>query len=315
MCSFVANGAVTANPRDSLPLDVWTGVVDDVAPWRPYMWFTGGEPTLYPDIIPLIRHIKSRRLLCGMTTNGTTLERWAESIAMSSMDLLVVSIDGRGEVHNQVRGNPKAFERACGGVEALQDAKRRLGTHKPAVIVNCALTPANVERATDMIEVARSLGALALHYQHLWMMTSAMISAHNDRWGREQHVSAAEWGGDDASGMNPAVVVDAVRRIKAARSPIPVLFQPDLTPNETHVYYNEPATFVRRRPAACAWINTDILPTGDVSPCFGVVCGNIARHRFSDVWNGARFVEHRLRLGVEGDLPICARCCAYWRRD
>src|SRR5205085_7559702 len=30
MCSFVANGAVFTNPKDSLPLEVWQGVVDDV---------------------------------------------------------------------------------------------------------------------------------------------------------------------------------------------------------------------------------------------------------------------------------------------
>ena len=30
MCSFVANGAVFTNPKDSLPLDTWTAVVDDV---------------------------------------------------------------------------------------------------------------------------------------------------------------------------------------------------------------------------------------------------------------------------------------------
>jgi len=315
MCSFVANGAVTANPRDSLPLDIWTSMVDNVAPWRPYIWFTGGEPTLYPDIVALIRHIKGRGLLCGMTTNGTTLERHAEPIAMSSMDLLVVSIDGRGEVHNRVRGNPRAYERTSLGVEALQAAKRRLKTHKPAVIVNCALTPANFERAGEMIEVARGLGALALHYQHLWMMTHAMIAAHNDRWGSEQYVSPAEWGGDDASGMDPTAVVETVERIKATRSSLPVLFQPDLSPEETRTYYNEPATFVRRKPAVCAWINTDVLPNGDVSPCFGVACGNITTHRFTDIWNGSRFVGHRLRLGKDGDLPICARCCAYWRRD
>lgn len=72
---------------------------------------------------------------------------------------------------------------------------------------------------------------------------------------------------------------------------------------------------MHRKPAACAWLNTDILPNGDVSPCFDVVCGNILQGRFTDIWNNWSFREHRNRLSVEGDFPICARCCAYWRRD
>src|SRR5438874_2739115 len=73
MCSFVTNGLVFTNPKDSLPLSTWQTVVDDVKRWQPYIWFTGGEPTLYPSFVPLVHYIKQNRMLCGVTTNGTTL--------------------------------------------------------------------------------------------------------------------------------------------------------------------------------------------------------------------------------------------------
>src|ERR1051326_5628836 len=107
MCSFVQNGAVFTNPKDSLPLETWQKVVDDVAPWKPYIWFTGGEPTLYPHFVPLVHYIKQRGMLAGVTTNGTTLKRRAEEILEHPMDLMVVSIDGKGGIHNMVRGHEK----------------------------------------------------------------------------------------------------------------------------------------------------------------------------------------------------------------
>jgi len=315
MCSYAASGAVRANPRDSLPLETYKRLVDDVVGWKPYIWFTGGEPTLYPDILPLLSYIRERGLVCGMTSNGTTLTKVADGIVANPMDLLVVSLDGRGEVHDKVRGNPRAFQRAYAGVEALQAAKKAAKAPHPAVVISTALTPESFRQAHEMVDVAQELGAVALNVQHLWMMTASMIADHNARWGDEQYVDPEEWASDENHGMDPREVVEAVEAIRRKPSRIPIIFQPDMRPEEIVTYYQSPATFVRRRPAVCAWVNTDILPTGDVSPCFGVVCGNISTERFTDIWNGEEFKRHRQRLSVEGDLPICARCCAYWRRD
>lgn len=315
MCTFVANGAVRSNPRDSLPLEVWTGLIDDVASWKPYIWFTGGEPTVYPQIVPLIDHIKRRGLFCGMTSNGTTLARHAEDLVRAGLDLLVVSIDGRGETHNRVRGNPRAFDRACAGVQAVKRAGRLLRRRNPAVVINCSLTPDNYTKTADMMEVAAELGAAGLNYQHLWMMTRGMVAEHNAHWGDEHYVDPQVWAGDDQSGMDPERVWEVVSAIKRSSSKVPVLFHPDLSQEEIAVYYSRPEQFVRRGHAVCAWANTDVLPNGDVSPCFDMVCGNITDASFTEIWNNETFRRHRQRLGVNGDFPICARCCAYWRRD
>ena len=315
MCSFVANGAVFTNPKDSLPLEVWKSVVDDVRPWRPYIWFTGGEPTLYPHFVPLVRYIKEQGLMAGVTTNGTTLRQKAAEIMEAPMDLMVVSIDGKGSIHNGVRGHERAYDRTIEGVLEIQQLKKRLGSRKPAIIVNCAMTPDNYECITDMVEVAEMLGADALNFQHLWQLTSGMVERHNQKWGAYHCVSYDDCGGMEPKPMDAENVIRVVHEVKRMDARIPVLFHPEITDDEIRTYYNEPEVFVRRRPAACAWLNTDILPNGDVSPCFDMVCGNITEERFSDIWNGFAFREHRKRLSVEGDFPICARCCAYWRRD
>ncbi len=315
MCSFVANGAVFTNPKDSLPLEAWKQVVDDVRPWKPYMWFTGGEPTLYPHFTPLVHYIKQNGMLAGVTTNGTTLKRKAEEILEAPMDMMVVSIDGKGGIHNNVRGHERAYERTVEGVLHLQELKRQKGLRKPAIIINCAMTPDNYEYITDMIGVAEEVGAEALNFQHLWQLTLSMVNAHNEKWGDWHRVSYEDMGGMEPKPMNVERVISLIHEVKKMPAKMPVLFHPDIPDDEIRLYYNEPDTFVHRKPAACAWLNTDILPNGDVSPCFDVVCGNILQERFTDIWNNFAFQEHRRRLHQEGDFPICARCCAYWRRD
>ncbi len=326
MCSFVANGAVFTNPKDSLPLEVWTEVVDDVKRWKPYIWFTGGEPTLYPSFVPLVHYIKRSGMMAGVTTNGTTLLKKAEELLEAPMDMMVVSIDGKGDVHNRVREPNReikviqetgktAYERTIAGVQLLQELKKKKGLKKPAIIVNCAMTPDNYEYITDMVGVAEMLGAEALNFQHLWQLTGSMVKRHNEKWGEKHQVSYDDCGGMEPAPMNVERVLEVVHEVKKQPSTIPVLFHPDIPDDEIRTYYNEPDTFVHRKPAACAWLNTDVLPNGDVSPCFDVICGNITKDRFTDIWNNWAFREHRQRLGKEGDFPICARCCAYWRRD
>ncbi len=315
MCSFAASGAVEAHPRDSLPVDVWARLIDEVAPYRPYVWFTGGEPTLYPGFIALVRIARERGLLCGVTTNGTTLERLAPEIAAAPMHVLVVSVDGGPEVHNRVRGIASAYKRVEAGLTALRDACSHARTSGPALVLNCSLSPDNYREAAGVVELAERFKAECINVQHLWMITPEMVSAHNQRWGDQHLLEPAEVVTGSTPDMDPEQVVRGIATIRAAATKVLVFVHPDLTEDETRIYYTKPHEFVHRTRAACAWMNTDVLPNGDISPCFGVVCGNITRDRFMDVWNGDEFRAHRERLSVEGDLPICARCCAYWRRD
>src|SRR5215469_8817247 len=43
--------------KNILPLETWIKFIDEIAPRRPVTYVWGGEPFLYPDIFPLVRHI------------------------------------------------------------------------------------------------------------------------------------------------------------------------------------------------------------------------------------------------------------------
>ena len=311
-CRFVANGDVFGK-RDWLEIDDWRRVIDEVAPYRPYICLTGGEPTLYPHLPELIAHIKQRGLICALTTNGTMLAQRAEALLAAPPDTIILSLDGPRDLHDQVRGANGAYDRALRGVREL--ARLRKGEGPPYLILNAAITGHTYETARRMVEEARTFGAFALNFQHFWFLTRPMVEAHNARWGDCFPLEYERVGGTATFGVDTDRLFETIQALRREDFGLPILFYPELTREEMRIYYGEPERFTHRQTPACAWISTDILPNGDVSPCFELVCGNVLRQPFQEIWESESFRAHRRRLSTEGPYPVCARCCAYFRHD
>lgn len=309
-CRFVASGEVFGK-RDWMEVEDWKRVVDDAAPYRPYICLTGGEPTLYPGLPELIAHIKRHRLLCVLTTNGTLLEKRGPELIEAPPDAIVLSIDGPREVHDRVRCVDGAFERAVRGARRIAELRRGSA---PYLVLNTAITGHTLESAAEVVRIARELGAFALNFQHFWFMTPGMVERHNRQWGDCFPLDYDRIGGTATEGVDVERLWSTIRELKRMDCGFPITFYPELSRPELERYYSEPEAFTRSHVPSCAWISTDILPNGDVSPCFELVGGNVLREPLSEIWNNPVMQEHRRRLS-QGPYPVCARCCAYFRRD
>src|SRR5215217_799167 len=92
---------------------------------------SGGEPTTRNDLPEMAemfhRHLPRMRKI-GINTTGLTPKRAIPMLTRivkfcAERDLLIsirVSLDGIGEVHNQVRDVKKGFDKACQTIEAMQ---------------------------------------------------------------------------------------------------------------------------------------------------------------------------------------------------
>jgi Fe-coproporphyrin III synthase len=345
-CRFVANGDVFGK-RDWLEIEGWKRIIDEIAPHRPYICLTGGEPTMYPHLAELVAHIKGHGLICVLTTNGTMLEQRAGALLQAPPDLIILSIDGPREVHDRVRKASGTYDRALKGIQAvvsrqssvvsgggqsavgsrqsaeasraqnagiLSSQPSALSPH-PFLVVNTAITGHTYETALEMVRVAREFGAAALNFQHFWFLTRRMVEVHNARWGDCFPLDYGRIGGTETEGVDADRLFETVQRLKQEDFGLPILFYPELDREEMRTYYAEPETFTHRMTPGCAWLSTDILPNGDVSPCFDLVCGNVLEQSFLEIWNNEPFRDHRRRLARAGPYSICARCCAYFRRD
>lgn len=122
--------------------------------------FIGGEPLLRRDIGALVKESSllgfENRII---VTNGLLLKDKAEELLRSGVTHITVSIDGIGDVDDQIRGVPNSFARAIEGIKTVQKLKKSMGLDVPVTVITTILLNKNVEEIPKLIELSRSLGA------------------------------------------------------------------------------------------------------------------------------------------------------------
>lgn len=318
MCAYSRSGQVTAPIADSMPPDRWMAVIDDVARFRPYISLTGGEPLLYPHLGELLHHIKRRGLMCTLTTNGTLLSKLAEPLMEHPPDMLMVSIDGPADVHDDIRGMAGTFDRAVEGLRAVHEIRDRKRNRRPWTVVTCAVTPDSYRSVEEMPVIARLLRADVLNFQHEWLLTREMVVAHNRRYGPVHAMDYEEMGGMEMPTVDAEEVgraMDRIGELGRVSGGVYISQYPQLDSREVRRWYENPHHWIRRRVPACAWDGVNILPNGDVEACAGMITGNVTGEPLTRIWNNEAFRAHRRRLIESRGFPICLRCCRYFRVD
>jgi len=111
--------------RDEFPADLTmdecvNSIVDSGAP---VITITGGEPLMYPEIVPLIEKtllLKKHIYLCS---NGLLMDSFLDKIKPSPFFTINIHLDGMEETHDRIVCRPGTFRTA---LEAIKKA-RRLG--------------------------------------------------------------------------------------------------------------------------------------------------------------------------------------------
>jgi MoaA/NifB/PqqE/SkfB family radical SAM enzyme len=129
--------------------------------------FDGGEPTLNPELIPLIRyarHIGFERI--HVTTNGRLCfyDEYAQKLVRSGLNTLLFSVHGPdAQIHAQQVGVAEAFEQTVGGIRnclAAAPAGVELG-------MNITVTKGNVAKLDAVAQLCFDLGLRWFNIQFL----------------------------------------------------------------------------------------------------------------------------------------------------
>lgn len=140
----------------SIPADQWKTILKSIADLGvPHVVFTGGEPTLMPELVDLIRYSESLGLITGMNTNGRRLSRadYMDKIADSGIDHIQITLESHLEaVHDEMVRSPGAWRET---VEGIRNAVKS----KAFVMTNTTLlrTNATEESVTELIDFLHSL--------------------------------------------------------------------------------------------------------------------------------------------------------------
>jgi len=147
----------------SSPTDLPTGraieIIKQIADFsNPILVLSGGEPLYRHDIFDLAQYATDHGLRVALATNGTLVTKQVARRAVESgIKRVSISLDGADALtHDTFRGIPGAFDAAIYGMKNLQE----LGM---SVQVNMTIAKHNAKQLPDVLNLARSLGADALH--------------------------------------------------------------------------------------------------------------------------------------------------------
>jgi len=153
-----ASATELSSPND-LSTTAAKAIIDEIAEVStPILVLSGGEPLFRSDIFELARYGTNKGLRVALATNGTLVTRQvARKIVDSGVKRVAISLDGAdAPTHDTFRGIPGAFDAAITGFRNLKD----LGM---SVQINTTIARHNAHQLPQVLELARSIGADALH--------------------------------------------------------------------------------------------------------------------------------------------------------
>jgi len=280
----------------SLTTVEWLRVLDVLAELGvPHLIFTGGEPTLYPDLLTLIRHAENAGQITGINTNGRRLSdlAYTQALAQAGLDHVQITLAAHDpELHNAVVG-AAAFAQTVRGIENALAA----GLH---TITNTTLTRRTVGQALTLVDFLHGLG----------LRTFAMNG-----------MIYAGGGVADPEAIPTAELEPVLCAVRDRAVDLGMRFL-WYTPTE---YCQLSPVALGLGPKRCnaGEYSMCIEPNGDVLPCqsYYVTAGNILHDPWGAIWDGALFHSFRDReedpvgCGLPEmcwdcpDLALCAGGC------
>jgi AdoMet-dependent heme synthase len=153
-----ASATELSSPSDLSTRAALTIIDQIVETANPILVLSGGEPLYRSDIFQLARYATDKGLRVALATNGTLVTKdVARMIVDSGVKRVSISLDGADALtHDTFRGIPGAFDAAVYGLRNLKS----LGM---SVQINMTIARHNARQLPQVLQLAKALGADALH--------------------------------------------------------------------------------------------------------------------------------------------------------
>ncbi|MCL4811289.1 MAG: radical SAM protein [Vicinamibacteraceae bacterium] len=273
------------------------GLIDQIADIaRPVLILSGGEPLYRKDVFDIGRYGVSKGFRMALATNGTLVDDdVAGRIRDAGFSRVSISLDGaRPETHDGFRGIPGSHAAAIAGLQ-------RLRARGVSMQINSTIARHNVHELPDMLDLALSLGADALHLFMLVPVGCGVELAEREMLPTDEYERVLHWFYDQSKQVEidlKATCAPHYFRIRAQRI-VEERKQGDRsTPFIAHgtrlKAAPDPAggrplsTMTRGCLAGTAVCFVSNM--GEIYPCgyLPVSAGNVRQQTFGEIWRGAR---------------------------
>ncbi|MBI4422722.1 MAG: radical SAM protein [Elusimicrobia bacterium] len=307
--------------RREMTTDELKRFIDDIAGFKPFVYFTGGEPLMSPDILEIVRHASSRHLVTSMSTNGTFLKEKTDGLIEAGLDYLYTSLDAPVALaKDAIRVTAKGGDSTQEAAEAIKHLIRRrdeLGVGLPIVQTQTIVVRENQHLLLDMArfvqdELGSDLWGLQLCVFTTPELNAATTRSYQASFGQDQ----VGWAGfiRDFPGMDFERLEEQLRAILNGRWRFKLrAYKPlGMKGFSLRDYYTRPERFATDEPLTCMnpYVFAQLQPNGDVAFCGSqpdYTIGNVKDARFMDLWRGERAARWR-RFLQKQLFASCARC-------
>ncbi len=264
--------------------------------------FSGGEPTLRPDLADLVDHARRLKLRASLTTNGTLLTReLAQRLVGAGLNGLCASLDSPvRSVHDRLRGAPGAFREAVAGLRELRRAAERRGAAL-AVRINTVVTRENYDTLEGLPALAHALGARSILLMPVVDPSGALLLNKRRLLDYNRRIA-------------PALAAQALALglIRHPREAYPFgTTRLDLAASRQGHYARG---LYEQQPCYAPWTHALIAADARVAPCCSapqITLGDLGRQSLAEVWEGAPYRRLREAMRQGERAAECAGCAVF----
>ncbi|HOO53189.1 MAG TPA: radical SAM protein [Methanothrix sp.] len=292
-CEYCRASASASPDEAELSTEVALDFIDQVAPLKPMIILSGGEPLLRPDIFDLAKYAADRGVRVSLASNGTLITpEIVERIKRAGIMRVSISLDGPSpETHEATRG-PGSFDLAMRGIGNLRG--------KVDFQINMTITKENLDEVCGTMDLAERLGAVAFH---LFFLVPTGRGSEDELVTPEEQDEVLRWVAGECRNRQIEVKVTCAPQYGRVVREV-------LTEAERKGMMG----------SACLAGTSFVFVsrTGDVCPCgyLPVVAGNVRMESFPEIWESSPvFLDLRKRelLGRCGGCDyreVCGGCRA-----
>jgi Fe-coproporphyrin III synthase len=261
--------------------------------------FTGGEPQSNAKLFTLAKMLRAEGIRITLLTAGLLLGSQADLVA-TTIDDIIISLDGPPTVHDEIRRVPRAFETITAGVKAVR-------WNRPEMVIRarCTVQKRNHRELRAVVRTAKAIGLNSVSFLPADVTSSAFNRSQAWSTKRQDQIALT------AEEVN-ALAEEAEAMIRDHRQDFESGFVVE-TPAKLRrmvSYFRAQLGEQEHTAPRCnaPWVSAVIEATGDVRPCFfHSPIGNIHHNTLHEIINGPAALDFRSALNIQTN-SVCRSC-------
>jgi MoaA/NifB/PqqE/SkfB family radical SAM enzyme len=266
--------------NSEIPVDLVKNLIHDLYEMDTQLihFAGGGEPFFHPQVMEILRYVKSLGLQCKVTSNFTKIEeQQVRELAELPIDYLTLSFWAASEETYQVthpKKKPGTFTKIAGNLRNLCELRKEAG--KPWILIYNVISKLNYHEIERMYDFGLEVGVDAVEYQIIDPVPGVT----------EHFLMSPEEAEKAVELVDRVIAKNCVNKNKLVLIEIDSFRRRLCTKDVVTGNYDQ--ELADKIPCYIAWDFARVLGNGDVASCLKsdkTPIGNLYQNKFSELWN------------------------------